>query len=457
MDIDNYIGTCILFDANAIFKYDDGVLEISQIDSIGISNLRNIVNSNGIYIEKINGITFDRKPICFINNTISFNFKNHNLLSRPAGFIIFENRGQDMTIDAIDFTGQIVNRFYPQHLSASIDNLFNPDGDIKISFKSFSERTVKVEPKSDKIDFVFTLSTSNPSIGLGYSDHFIGDVRSIARLEFQHPLNYIESTIYFARMLRLFWFLNNRKNIQFDKVYLKSNEAENGMKRQYVNVGTLHLDYTYENSATNIDHHSIEHRDISGHFPALISSAFSSSFLTEYIREKKSPFQALEKHELLAAAASFESIYEKLTTGKLSKTNPTFRKIKMEMYKSLDGIKKEIGSDNVHLVNKIKDAIRHQENTLREKYEAALVQYDSVISAEIDKLFSYFDYKRDYLSVIDYFKKTRDKLSHGHFEEINIQSFLCYHIVVRLIYIIQLDMLGMTSDEIKVILEKLTW
>lgn len=124
--------------------------------------------------------------------------------------------------------------------------------------------------------------------------------------------------MYFGKMLRLFWFLNNRKNIQFDKVYLKSNEAEYGMKRQYVNVGTLYFDYTYENSATNIDHHSIEYRDISDYFPALISRAFSSSFLTEYIREKKTPFQALEKHELLAAAASFESIYEKQTTGKLS-------------------------------------------------------------------------------------------------------------------------------------------
>lgn len=457
--MDTFDGYCEIKEKKYYFHFEEGLLTLLPNEELSSVDLfKSIFSQEEFEVSELHGVTSSNFKICFLN--VHYTFSNGKYLSRPAGYILGTKNLVEVDlkhIDALTFKGEAINRFYIpiQSITFPNGNHNNEDGSMEIKLKPYSERTKEIVFSHQGRKVTFQLSIGNPLINNASRGSIIGNISSQVRLMFDSPIHIEDITAYFRGISHFFWFMNFRKNIQFDEIELarKINEGNNSGK--YDIVGTMNITYKNSESSKVKDHRTIRYNEIEKYMPLFLATAFSDDFTTAHIPENDIVVRLIGKYEFLAVATSFESLFEKLYPEKLSATNALFSQTKKDVKKLIDKIKTENSSKDTSILDRLKSAISHQEFTLKEKIDIAMENYNPTLTDKIDQIISQSGRTRDDLpSIIKEFVTTRDQISHGSFDDISDNAIICFGIVRLFLYAMQLELIKVSRDDIKSIINK---
>ena len=436
----------------------------------------------------IKGITTGNRNVLFLNCKY-----DANSLVYQAMIISESNTGMynDFSnFDRICFEGIPVNVFAGPGKAYDFENGYD-----------ISKRMFAVTPKEwDKINIKTNTKIKSKNIKLSidymfrpnnkYAETSMGEAIPRFCIEYEKPQNIKKIPEIYLMGYDFFAFLNFRRNIKFDNIYM---QRKNGDK--YETIARIFVKQHNLGTYTNTENNSIVIDDIKEDFGNLFKNvatrrqnriydnffipcndeknsqisyeAFLScalSFESEYSRIYPSKKEEKEKYAYLQNLFinSAEKLNEMVTLfedKKISKDD--FEKMYFGMINpivesKLSEVSKTQGRDYKGYYENIIDTLSKLDFSLGEKYKKALITNHEIINPVIKRVCSanniVFPTEQEAGNL---FSKFRNGIAHGNPEEIQTIHWVLYVVARALIYVLVLRKSDVKEDKIKIIVSKL--
>lgn len=438
--------------------------------------------------EIIKGVTTGNRDVLFLNCKYNANSLVYQMM------IISEcNTGlyTDITkFDRICFEGVPINVF------AGPGNAYISEGGFDIS-----KRMKAITPKDWKdlnVETSIKIKSQKIKLSLDYfikhnkkhSETSMGAAipRFCVEYEKTKPVKKIPET--YLMVYDFFVFLNFRRNIRFEKIYIQR-KAEG----KYETIARVFVKSNDGGAYTNTEKNTITMNDVKQDFGALFKNvvtrrqkriydnffiprndeensqisyeAFLScalSFESEYSRTYPSKKEEKEKYAYLQnlfidSAENLDELIASLTEGIVSKEDFEklyFGRVNPILKNKLDNISKTQAREYKGYYDNIIDTLSKIDYSLGEKYKKALAMHKEKVLPMIDRMCNAnsITFPSDH-EAGTIFSTFRNGIAHGNPDEIQPIHCVLYGVARALIYVLVLSNSGISDNTIKLVIKKL--
>lgn len=436
----------------------------------------------------IKGITTGNRNVQFLNCRYNANSLSYQVMiiseSNTGMYNIFEG------FDRICFEGIPVNVFAgPGEIFVSEDGYDISKRILAITSKEWDKLNIKTNTKIKSENLILSVDyTIHPN--KRYAETSIGEAIPRFCIEYEKTQNISKIPEMYLMAYDFFAFLNFRRNIKFDKIYIQKK-----IEGKFETIARVFVKSNNWGKYTNTENNSIVLNDIKDDLGSLFKSvvtrrqnkiydnffipcndeenlqisyeAFLScalSFESEYSRTYPSKKEEKEKYAYLQklfidSAEKLNEMIILIEGGHISKDD--FEKMYFGMINplvmdKLNGVSKTQGREYKGYYENIVDTLSKLDFSLGEKYKKALAVKREIVNPVIERVCSanniVFPSEHEAGKIFSLF---RNGIAHGNPEEIQEIHWVLYVVARALIYALVLSNSGVEEDKIKSIVNKL--
>lgn len=433
-------------DKNYTFFYKDGLLNLISIEP------NPSLFGERTYIEYIEGYTIEEKSVSFyINDFVDFYsdscicFAKIVILSRYLGEYCLESG-----FDSIYMSGGILNRFYSNKKAIEIKQM-NDLANITIKRGKMTTSREDVIINGNEVNIELSIP------GIGYRDDgtiTFNPVNSNLRINYQEDKDYKTLIQDILAVNRLFYFCANRKNINYEKIYLQKNGNSDDFQ--------LEIIIPRKENKEEIKN-MIQYDFIKGKLTALLKILEELEYINYTIPKNNIEFTYVEPKDYVSKISAYQAVYEyviqqdenstdSVTTDDLEEVkNEIIQKLKTidEKYKGKIGCRikrkfikrftKIVQSSNLKLEKQIENVLNDNQYVL------------DTLGYELKKKIENISIEELAIDGI----KTRDDITHDDIVKLKKEDIAVYLLVNRLIYVLIFNYIGIDANQTRKIIEYL--
>ncbi|WNY26810.1 hypothetical protein [Methanolapillus ohkumae] len=301
------------------FYFKDGTLIIIPVKPIGLLGFQEKT------FDFLWGTSAQYKNVCFLKGHIRQHGSSYH--SIPAAVIVGKNNIEHREIGqirAIQFSGTIVNMFYPPEQCID-DEKTIPDGKaIYLKDSENYKKEIKIKWKDDEFKIIFDIL--NPKLFFAHTGKNLIDVNSYLRIEFENDKDIEVVETYYTAIKHLFSFSNYRRDIGFDCIELF---AYDDTRKGFLKISNL---YTFNEEKKlpdkNESLHTLRFHHLESHFDKMMTFILDEKMLYDQIPKNEDVRHDINAETFLSMSSGFEYIFEMLYPQNLSKNNPLYDRTK---------------------------------------------------------------------------------------------------------------------------------
>lgn len=438
-------GTIVINDKEYPFLLEGHIVKIVTHSAIFMPDFQ-----NETVIESIQGITHDNRDIMFLNCEFINSFWGCPNKFTIDGYILSMNNCKEYSfqIDSLAFYSDAINMFYPPQRVRDIGDWRDPSTERKISFLKTNETVLPFEFNGDKYSF-----STDYSVNLRYGSKELGNILSKIKVEFPQPIMPVTILDYTRKIYDFLVFVNYSSNIRFDDIYLYQRNKE-GL---YENCATLNIFQNtgnYENDElTSLTIDDIDKKKIAQLFEVATSIRCGKNKMQLYYPDNKKDRRQTDPIKWLTKALAFEGLFQEKFSDHKAKENLSFRKIKKDILDSISTVQGENKKERKYCED-FKNHIERYDGILEEKFNFAQIRYEKYIKNILQGNLQHYNVPAN-SNYGNIYMKYRNNVAHGNVLPLSDKEIAVYRIMETMIYLMLLEDVNLSEEELHAVVKKL--
>lgn len=434
------------------FILEDHIVFIVQQAFEYRDDFKNFDNDTFLY-----GVTSNNAYIVFLNSKISQTVFQANVFFSIQGYILYKQQDiDDFGFDKLAFYSDALNVFYSPQKAIKQDfigvNGDEWDGSFKINIQPSSKTNVSFEFDNIKCDLDF-----HRSLNLNRDISEIGNIKTVFSFEFKERIEVLNVAKYYLMLFDFLSFANNSKNLSFSSIKLIQKEDDH-----FLHVGDATIfskESTYSRGFLNtITFDDLPQNKLGEIFEKIVQIREKDNRLTLYFPENEKESNWVDASKWLQAAISFEGLFSDSYPNFKVNTKGSFKKAKqlslekLEAYMNANDFNSLTKKEKQYYVD-CKKQIENYEGLLEEKFNFFLEKYKVALSLILDNIYKTLSIDKN-CNLGKIYSDYRNKLAHGKIEILTPKETAIYRILRAMIYILLLEDVSLSDEQLAKIINK---
>lgn len=438
-------GTIVINDKEYPFLLEGHIVKIVTHSAIFMPDFQ---DEN--VIESIQGITHDNRDIMFLKCEFIKSFWGRPYMFTVDGYILSMNncKKYGFRIDSLEFYSDAINMFYPPQQARSINDWMDTSKERQITFLPTNKTGCSFELNRDKYSF-----SIGYSVNLRYGSKGLGELSSKIAIEFEHPIAPIKTFDYVRKIYDFLVFVNYSSNIRFDDIYINQRNKE-GLYEKCATLNFFQNTGTYENNElTSLTIDDIDKDKLAQLFIVATSVRCGKNKMQLYYPDNKKDRRRIDPIKWLSKALAFEGLFEEKYPEHKAKENPSFSKIKADILKNVSTVTGKNKKERKYC-DDFKTHIERYDGNLEEKFNFVKKRFADYINKTMQ------DNQSDYKVLLDanygkIYMNYRNNVAHGNVLPLGDKEIAVYRIMETLIYLMLLEDVKLSEEELYTVVKKL--
>ncbi len=438
-------GTIVIKDKEYPFLLEGRIVKIVTHSAIFMPDFQ-----NETVIESIQGITHDNRDIMFLKCEFIKSFWGRPNKFTIDGYILSMNNCKEYSfqIDSLAFYSDAINMFYPPQQARTINDWRDTSKDRQITFLPTNETGCSFEFNGDKYSF-----SIGYSVNLRYGSKGLGEISSKIEIAFERPIAPITTIDYVRKIYDFLVFVNYSSNIRFDDIYIHQRNKE-GLYEKCATLNFFQNTGNYENNElTSLTIDDIDKDKLAQLFKVATSVRCGKNKMQLYYPDNKKDRRQIEPIKWLTKALAFEGLFEETFPEHKAKENPSFSKIKKNILDSISTVQGESKKERKYC-DDFKNHIERYDGILEEKFNFAQKRYEKYINNILQDNLQSYNVPTD-TNYGNIYMKYRNNVAHGNVIPLSDEEIAVYRIMETMIYLMLLEDVNLSEEELHTVVKKL--